>query len=45
MFGLKQNKYEYYFYPLEVVGRGCETQFQVVEKIKKIQCITLRVSR
>ena len=28
MFGYKLNKYEY-FYPLEVVGRGSETQLQV----------------
>ena len=30
MFGLTSNKYEY-FHPLEVVGRGSETQLQVGE--------------
>ena len=31
MFGLKWNKYD--FQPLEVVGRGSETQPQVVENL------------
>ena len=32
MFGLKLNKYEY-FNPLEVVGRGSETQLQVGDNL------------
>ena len=32
MFGLKVNKYVY-FHPLEVVGRGSETQLQVGENL------------
>ena len=35
MFGLKLNKYEY-FYPLEVVGRGSETQLQRGKNLNKI---------
>ena len=31
IFGLKLNKYEYIFHPLEAVGRGSETQLQVGE--------------
>ena len=35
MFGLSLNKINIgNFYPLEVVGRGSETQLQVCEKIK-----------
>ena len=33
MFGLKLNKYMSNFHPLEVVGRGSETQLQVGEKL------------
>ena len=33
MSGLKLNQYEY-FSPLEVVGRGSETQLQVGKKFK-----------
>ena len=29
MFGPKLNKYEYNFYPLEVVGRGSDEKLQV----------------
>ena len=36
MFGLKLNKYENFFYPLEVVDRGSETQLQVGENLKKL---------
>ena len=36
MFGLKLNKYHIIFYTLEVVSRGCETQLQVEEHLKKI---------
>ena len=34
MFWFKLCKYESNFHPLEVVGRGSETQLQVGEKIK-----------
>ena len=33
MFRLKLNKYIGYFHPLEVVGRGSETQLQVGEDL------------
>ena len=36
MFGLKLNKYMRNFHPLEVVGRGSETQLQVGENLNKI---------
>ena len=36
MFGLKLNKYMSNFHPLEVVGRGCETQLQVGENLNKL---------
>ena len=32
MFGLNLNKYDY-FYPLEVVGHGSETQLQMSENL------------
>ena len=35
MFGHKLNKYEY-FYPIEVVGRGSETQLQVCKNLKQL---------
>ena len=35
MFGLLLNKYKY-FQPLEVVGRGSETQLQVGENLNKL---------
>ena len=35
MFVLNLHKYEY-FYPLEVVGRGSETQLQVGKNLNKI---------
>ena len=38
MFGLKLYKYSS-FHPLEVVGRGSETQLQVVENLtKRFKC-------
>ena len=33
MFGVKLHTYEYFFNPLEVVGRGSETQLQMGEKL------------
>ena len=37
MFGLKL--YKYSFHPLEVVGRGSETQLQVAENLtKRFKC-------
>ena len=35
MFGIKLNTYLVIFQPLEVVGRGSETQLQVGEKLNK----------
>ena len=35
MFGLKLNTYDY-FYPLEVEGRGSETELQLGENLNKL---------
>ena len=35
MFGLKINKYDF-FYPLEVVGRGSETQLQEGQNLNDV---------
>ena len=44
MFGLKLNKYEW-FYPLVVVGHGSETQLQVGENFNHLISISgLRVN-
>ena len=40
IFGLQLNKYMGNFQPLEVVGRGSETQLQVADNLNK-----LRISR
>ena len=43
MVGIKLNKYEY-FYSLEVVGRGSETQLPVGEKLNYLAYSALRVN-
>ena len=35
MYGLKLDKYVRYFHPLEVVGRGSETQLQMGKKLNR----------
>ena len=45
MFGLKLNKYMSNFQPLEVVGRGNETQLEVVENLNSIASGSCQVKK